>query len=164
MDIVGDRTEPEAEVQLRSYADELVDGIERALPRWVVASVERLVLAYHGSLEADVTTLAREAGERARADTVPRLLELLSADVEEQWTNPLALVRRAVVYPTEVLRRAGVPPVVRDEHAERLFPDDPYDLTPARFADLDPALHEVGLRWGAAKAFVVKARRGGERE
>jgi hypothetical protein len=52
-----------------------------------------------------------------------------------------------------VLRAAGVPPVVRDEHQERLFPEDVYDLAPANFADVDPALAEVGLAWGAAKAF-----------
>jgi hypothetical protein len=68
--------------------------------------------------------------------------------------NPLAIVREAVAHPTAVLARAGVPPVVRDEHAEQLFPDDAYDLTPGAFADLDPALHEPGLVWGAAKAHV----------
>jgi hypothetical protein len=84
---------------------------------------------------------------------------LLETDVDEQRTGPLAIVREAVVHPTGVLARAGVPPVVRDEHAERLFPDDAYDLTPGAFADLDPALHEPGLVWGAAKAHVVLARR-----
>ena len=39
------------------------------------------------------------------------------------------------------------------------FPDDPYDLTPGSFADVDPSLHEPGLVWGAAKAHVVLARR-----
>jgi hypothetical protein len=34
-----------------------------------------------------------------------------------------------------------------------------YDLTPASFADVDPALHEPGLVWGAAKAHVHLARR-----
>ncbi len=57
-----------------------------------------------------------------------------------------------------MLRTAGVPPVVRDTQAEAQFPDDDYDLTPTKFADLDPALHEPSLAWGAAKAFVVKAR------
>jgi hypothetical protein len=47
-----------------------------------------------------------------------------------------------------------VPAIERDRQAEAQFPDDDYDLTPASFADLDPALHEPGLRWGAAKAHV----------
>jgi hypothetical protein len=58
-----------------------------------------------------------------------------------------------------VLVEAGVAPVRRDPHAERLFPDDVYDLAPAAFADLDPSVHEPGLVWGAAKAHVVLARR-----
>jgi hypothetical protein len=83
---------------------------------------------------------------------------LLGTDVDQQWTNPLAIVREAVVYPTAVLRDAGVAPIERDAMARQQFPDDDFDLTPARFADLDPALHEVSIAWGAAKAFVVKAR------
>jgi hypothetical protein len=84
---------------------------------------------------------------------------LLALDVDEQRVNPLALVRRAVSYPTAVLRDAGVPPVVRDEFDERAFPDDVYGLAPAAFADIDPALHEPGLLWGAAKAHAHLARR-----
>jgi hypothetical protein len=63
-----------------------------------------------------------------------------------------------VKYPTEVLRAAGVPPVQRDSFVEQAFPDDIYDLAPASFADLDPALQEAGLSWGAAKAFDHKRR------
>ena len=82
--------------------------------------------------------------------------------MDEQRTGPLAVIRTAVRYPTEVLAAAGVGPVQRDEFAERSFPDDVYDLAPASFADLDPALHEPGLVWGAAKAHVVLARRRAE--
>jgi hypothetical protein len=49
--------------------------------------------------------------------------------------------------------------VPRDEFSVRSFPDDAYDLSPASFADVDPALHEPGLAWGAAKAYVHLARR-----
>jgi hypothetical protein len=58
-----------------------------------------------------------------------------------------------------VLVAAGVPPVHRDRHAERLFPDDLYDLGPAAFGDLGPEVHDRGLEWGAAKAHVVLRRR-----
>jgi hypothetical protein len=51
--------------------------------------------------------------------------------------------------------------VARDEFQIRNFPDDDYDLTPAAFADVDPAHHEPGLVWGAAKAHVHLARRRG---
>ncbi len=39
------------------------------------------------------------------------------SDIDEQRTTPLALIRGAVRYPTEVLRAAGVPPVERDRFA-----------------------------------------------
>jgi hypothetical protein len=105
---------------------------------------------------------ARAAGDEAAAVVGPELRALLARDIDEQRTNPLAVVRRAVVYPTAVLRAAGVPAVVRDADAEARFPDDAYDLVPAAFADLDPALHEPGLVWGAAKAHVHLARRRAE--
>ena len=50
----------------------------------------------------------------------------------------------------------------RDAQAERLFPDDDYDLAPASFADIDPSVHEPGLVWGAAKAHVILKRRRGK--
>jgi hypothetical protein len=66
-----------------------------------------------------------------------------------------------VTYPTGVLAAAGVPPAERDDFATRSFPDDAYDLTPASWVDVDPALEEPGLAWGAAKAFAHRRRHGG---
>ena len=91
-----------------------------------------------------------------------RSAALLATDVDEQRANPLAVLRSAVRYPTAVLAAAGVPPVVRSEFDERAFPDDVYGLAPATWADLDPALQERGIVWGAAKAHVVLGRRRAE--
>jgi uncharacterized protein (DUF1800 family) len=140
-------------------ASTLADGIEAALPGWVERSVARIFEAWTGQAPpADVARAAAEAGQRAQCEVGSALRELLSADVDEQWTTPLAIVRSAVRYPAGVLRAAGVPEVVRDEFAVRSFPDDTYDLSPASFADLDPALTDAGLAWGAAKAFEHKRR------
>jgi hypothetical protein len=106
---MGDLEPSEAEV-LASCAEALADGVEAYLPSWVVGSVERIIAAWSGSVPPDVAEAAEEAARRASADVVPRVRALLAADVDEQRTTPLALVRRAVVYPTEVLRVAGVPP------------------------------------------------------
>jgi hypothetical protein len=146
------------EVRLGDAARRLADGVDAALPRWVEGSVEGLLIAHSGRADRAVMSRAREAGARARDEVGSRVRALLEADADEQWTNPLAIVRSAVAYPTEVLRAAGVPPVVRDRMAEEQFPDDDYDLTPTRFADLAEELHELSLEWGAAKAFVVKSR------
>jgi hypothetical protein len=103
-----------------------------------------------------------EAAARAGQEVGGAVRELLTLDIDDQPTTPLTVVRFAVRYPTEVLQAAGVPPVVRSEFAERAFPDDIYNLSPATFAELDPALHEPGLVWGAAKAHVHLARRRAE--
>jgi hypothetical protein len=147
---------------LAAHAAALADALDRAVAGWVVRCVERIVVQWRGDVPDDVRVAAARAGERALADVGPRVRALLARDVDEQRANPLALLRDAVRYPTEVLHGAGVPPVVRDEFAEAQFPDDVYDLTPASFADLDPALHEPGMAWGAAKAFTVLGRRRAE--
>jgi hypothetical protein len=148
----------DAEQQLQAYGAALADGIDRALPAWVVGCVARLVTAWSGSVPDEVREAAQGAGEQARADVGSAVGRLLAADPDEQTTTPLALLRTAVRYPTAVLQEAGVPPVVRDAFAERSFPADVYDLTPASFADLDPDLADAGLAWGAAKAFVHRRR------
>jgi hypothetical protein len=151
--------DPQDAAALARYARELADGIEAAISGWVVACVERILVAYRGQVGVDERRAAEAAGADARADVAPQVRALLQTDIDEQRTSPLALVRGAVRYPTAVLEQAGVPPVERDPFTVRQFPDDPYDLVPASFADLDPALHEPGLTWGAAKAHVHLARR-----
>jgi hypothetical protein len=147
------------ELQLAAIADALADGIEAALPGWVERSVLRLAEAYAGVAGPDVRAAATAAGRRAAEEVGAEVRALLQTDVDRQPANPLAVLRRAVRFPAEVLRSAGVPPVVRSAFDERAFPDDDYGLTPATWSDIDPALHERGLVWGAAKAHVVLSRR-----
>lgn len=156
------RASPEDEARLVEIATALADGIDAALGPWVVRSVDRIWDAWDGGEDPAVRAGAEDAGRRAREEVGPRVRELLLTDLDEQRTTPLALLRDAVVYPTEVLRRAGVPPVQRDGEAERHFPDDDYDLAVVAFGDLDPDLAEPGLVWGAAKAHVHLARRRAE--
>ena len=150
------------ELRLAVVADELATAVEAALPGWVERTVAHLVEAYGGQLEDAVAVAAADAGRRAADEIGAALRALLGTDVDAQATNPLSVLRGAVRYPAAVLREAGVPPVVRDQFAERAFPNDAYDLTPATWSDIDPSLHEPGLRWGAAKAHVVLARRTSE--
>ena len=110
----------------------------------------------------DVADAAHAAGARAAAEVGARLRALLAEDVDEQRTSPLSILRGAVRYPTEVLAAAGVPPVRRDEFAERAFPDDVYGLTPAAWRDLGDAVQDAGVVWGAWKAKTVLDRRRAE--
>ena len=148
--------------QLASHARALADAVEAALPGWVARSVEARCheagVAVSAAVEADVAGAAHGCVD----DVAPRVRALLDADIDDQTATPLALLRGAVRWPTGVLARAGVPAVRRDEFRERSFPDDVYDLTPSSFADVDPALQDPGLAWGAAKAHVHLARRRAE--
>jgi hypothetical protein len=150
------------EQRLTEISATLADGIDRALPGWVERSVRRVLDAWQGpdaTPDPAVLAEARVAGIAARDDVGARVRRLLESDIDDQRTNPLAVLRGAVPYPTAVLRAAGVPEVVRDSFAEAHDPDDVYDLSPASFADIDPALNEPGLVWGAAKAHVHLQRR-----
>ena len=155
--------DPADAAALARHAAALADAVVGALPGWA----ERAVLGRYRAWCGDgpppaVVDAARQAGVAAVAAVEAPLRELLAEDVDAQRTNPLAIVRGAVHHLTAALQEAGVPPVERDAHAERLFPEDVYDLAPAAFADLAPAVHEPGLVWGAAKAHVVLHRRRAE--
>lgn len=155
-------TDDDAESTLQSYADALAAGIEASLGEWTVRCVEERMTAWAGAVAPEVREAARSAGEAARREVGERVAEVLRSDIDDQRVPPLSVLRSAVVYPTQVLADAGVPPIVRDEFDERAFPDDVYGLSPATFADIDPNLHEPGLAWGAAKAFVHLQRRRSE--
>jgi hypothetical protein len=139
---------------------ELAVAIDAALPAWVERCVDERHRAALGPPPAEVVEAARSAGDAARADVSPRVRALLEADVDDQWTTPLALVRQAVPYPTRVLAAAGVPPVARDRFEQERFPDDAYHLTPATFADLGPGVADPAIVWGAAKAWAHRRRHG----
>jgi hypothetical protein len=143
---------------IEEHAEALAAGIEQALPVWVIGCVERVMRAWAGQVPVEVERAAERAAGQAQRETGAAIWALLMADIGEQRTTPLALLRQAVRYPTEVLRQAGVPPVQRDHFARHAFPDDDYDLSPATWADIDPGLSELGITWGAAKAFEHKRR------
>ena len=145
--------------RVEPHATALADAVEVALPGWVERSVARIMAAWLGRApDADVLEAARHAGRRAAAEVGAEVRALLEADIDDQWTTPLSLLRAAVRFPTAVLQEAGVPPVERDPFRERLEPADLYDLSPASFADVDPALTEPGMVWGAAKALAHRRR------
>jgi hypothetical protein len=145
-------------VPVDDAARQLADGIEAALPGWVLRCVTTVMSSWAGDVPDEVRARAERAGHAAQAEVGAAIRSLLQADVDAQWTTPLALLRSAVRYPTAVLVASGVPPVRRDRFAEEAFPSDVYDLTPASLADLDPALAEVGIAWGASKAMEHRRR------
>ncbi|HUZ22050.1 MAG TPA: hypothetical protein VMU75_15940 [Acidimicrobiales bacterium] len=157
------------ELSRRGGADEpedpasaLADAVAASLPGWVERCVARRLAERPGPPGATGEALerAREAGRLAAAEIVPKLRALLASDVDEQWTTPLALVREAVPFATAVLREQGAPIPARDAFAASRLPDDLYDLTPANLQALGDEVGELGIRWGAAKAWEHKRRHG----
>jgi len=157
-----DSARSDDEAALVRYATALADAADDALGPWVRRCVARVADAWRPGTSADVAEATDQAADAAREEIGRQLRTLLDTDVDQQRTGPLAVLRSGVRFPTAVLRAAGVPPVAREAFAQQAFPDDVYDLAPASFADVDPALHEPGLVWGAAKAHVVLARRRAE--
>ena len=141
------------------YSAVLLTAVEEAVPRWVLTGVERRVREARGrGLEPDEREQALLAGDHAKRQVVAELESLLETDIDAQRETPLSLIRRAVRFPSELLERLGVAPVERDQFAQRSFPSDAYDLSPATWSDVDPALQEPGLEWGAWKAHQHLAR------
>ena len=147
------------EQRFATISTALGDAIAAAVPGWIERLVVERVAAWQGSVSPEVRAAATAAGAAARDEVVPDVRALLATDLDEQRTSPLGLLRHATRHAHDVLAAAGVPPVERDDFAERSFPDDRYGLVPATWGDVDPSLHEAGMTWGAAKAFVFKARR-----
>jgi hypothetical protein len=151
--------DPADAAALARYATTLADRIEEAIPGWIDRSVRRVLADQDIAADDVVAARIADAESAARIDGGRRVRALLSSDIDAQAGTPLALLRSLVPHATAVLDAAGARPVTRDEFSTRSFPDDVYDLTPASFANVDPALHEPGLVWGAAKAHVHLARR-----
>lgn len=150
------------EEQLTSYARDLADGLEGALQGWVTRCVAERCSEARVELDQEQQEQVLLAAVACRVEIAAELRALLDEDIDAQRTTPLAVVRTAVRFPTQVLAGLGVPAVRRDEFARRAFPDDPYGLTPSSLTDLDAELGDLALAWGAAKAHVHLARRRAE--
>jgi len=152
-------TEPtlaDDERQLAAYADELQLAVVDAIPGWVHRLITERAAA--GGVVVDVA--AANVAAVATSDLVaPRLRRVLDADVDDGAGSPLAAVRSAVGPITAVLELAGAAKPPRDEFVAKAFPEDPYDVGPAAFSDIDASLHDPGLIWGAARAHVHLRRR-----
>jgi hypothetical protein len=155
---VSPESNPSDDERLLAYGAALAEALQAVLPGWVERSVVGVAQRAGHPVDDDLLSEAHRAGIEAEHRVGGQLAELLALDVDEQRTNPLSLLRGAVAYPTAVLRHAGVVPAGRDRFAVERFPDDDYDLSPVSFADIDPSLVDLGIQWGAAKAYVHRTR------
>ncbi len=152
------RAVEDADEVLRAASATLVRVTDEVLAGWVRRSVAEGWRRSGAPPDPAVAAAADRAAVEAVAEVGQALRALLELDIDAQTRSPLMILRQAVRYPTEVLAAAGVVPVARDAFDMAHFPDDVYGLTPLRFGDVDPALEEPGLVWGAAKAHRHLAR------
>lgn len=149
----------EAERIYRDAAQALADGLDTTVEGWILRVVdERLPADWSATRRAGLRPRIEAVAAEIHADVVPRLAALVGTDVDHQSAGPLGVLRSAVGPANALLAAEQVPPPKRDPVTEAMFPDDPYHLGPANFDDVNPALHDAGLLWGAAKAHLVLSR------
>jgi hypothetical protein len=137
-----------------------VTGVETHLPAYLLGRARRVLDAWGhepGDERARLDERLVAAADTSARRVAGELRALLATPAVAQRATPLQILRDAPTETTAVLADVGVPAVVRDEHEERLAPDDRYGLAPRTFADLDAELGAVQLVWGAAKAAVVRS-------
>ena len=140
------------------YSTRLLETSDQVVAKWV----ERLIRQHCDEQKISdprVGDLCISVIAQVSAEVHDNLVELLSRDVFEQRTNPLAIFRQATRPITELLKNLGSPSVTRDEFDERSFPDDVDGLSPATWVDIDEAMVEPGIEWGAWKAATVMMRK-----
>ena len=145
-----------------SASDDLVAAVDRVVENWLVRIAQERLTQHFGDVPTDLREAVKQAAHEGRMRTVERLAQVLRADVDAQQANPLQILRQSVVHVATVLRKAGVPEVLRDEFDASINPGDVYSLYPAHWSDVDESLTEPGIVWGAAKAATVLQRRRAE--
>lgn len=140
------------------YSTRLLETSDGVVAQWV----ERLIRKHCDEQkisDLEVGDLLISVKSQVSKEVHDSLSELLTLDVLEQRTNPLAIFRLATRSISEFLARVGCTPVVRDEFDERSFPDDVFGLSPATWADIDETMVEPGIEWGAWKAATIMMRK-----
>jgi hypothetical protein len=139
--------------------DDLVATLGRVVPGWLERCVTETAERELGTCPEPLREQARQMADAVGPAVVAEVERLVRADVDAQRGTPLTVLRAAVRHPTDLLTAADVSAPRRDPFAVEHFPADRYDLSPASWSDIDPALHEPGIMWGAWKAATVIRRR-----
>jgi len=133
------------------YGEQLRAAVGVALRPWLAAEL-------HARFGIDSSTLVEEV-DAVIADADGRLRELIGADVDTPLSGPLERIRGAVEQLGPTLIGLGVVPPTRDPFDIRVRPNDRFALGPVAFSDLGEDVHNAGISWGAAKAYLHQSRR-----
>lgn len=133
------------------YGELLREAVAEALGPWLVTQLR-------DRFSIDPELLA-DAIDVVVADADARLKVLVHADVDNPLSGPLERIRGAVEQLNPRLVELGAVPPTRDPFDVRIRPDDVFALGPVAFSDLSDRVHETGITWGAAKAYLHQSRR-----
>lgn len=148
-------SEANDEAAYLAHGQALVAAVERSITGWLEARLEdragRPISELGGEVDRDISA--------ASTRVIESLTTLVTADVDEPLSGPLERIRVAIAPLTDVLAAAGAPQTRRDPFDAASRPDDLYELGPMTFLDLGEEVHEAGITWGAAKAYLHRQRR-----
>ncbi len=141
-------------------SEDLIAAVAAALPGFVHRLVERHVRldeldCRERNLDDDVEDVAMLVVTGIDA----ALRDALARPADEQRLGPLQVIREGLEPVTRLLTDMRVPVPARDDFSVRAFPGDVYGLVPSSFRDIDESLHDVGIAWGAAKAWLHLEKR-----
>ncbi len=152
-----------APIDPTAYGIALADAVRAVMPEFVVRVVQERISPFATAIEttaafASISAQLTKLGETIASSVDQVLRAFLSSDVDAQRTTPLTIIRDHMVPVTEFLRSVECTQATRDPFDESAFPNDVFAVGPHSWADLGEEVHEVGLRWGAAKAMAHRQR------
>lgn len=141
------------------YGLALADVVKAAVPDFVVRVVQDRSVAFANPIDPATFAVAlAQLGQDVTEELDPTLRAFLTSDMDTQRTTPLTIIRNHMASVTELLRSVECAHADRDPFDESAFPYDVFAVGPHAWADFGDAVHEAGLRWGAAKAMAHRQR------
>lgn len=145
---MNDRTS--AEVAFAQIGESLKTALVAGIPVWIEAVAQARL---GESIDQD------DVADEIIASVTARMSTLIAADIDEPLSGPLEIVRQSAEPLTRFLAHAGATPPDRDPFDVAARPDDRFAVGPMTFLELGQPVHDAGIEWGAAKAFVHRSRR-----
>ena len=141
------------EQRFEKYGRLLHSAVEGSFEPWLTG------LLQDRSGGAELPEEVRSAVHSASADAASNIRTLVEADVDVALSGPLEQMRRALTGLAPILDAHGFERPSRDPVESEMRPDDVHSLGPMSFMDLGAEVHEAGISWGAAKAYLHRQRR-----
>ncbi len=136
-----------------AYGQSLLAAISASFQPWLISLVKN-----RSGLDSLPTEVAN-AVHQASVAAIANVETLVTSDIDVAMSGPLEQMRRAVAPVNLVLDEHGFERPARDPIDTEMRPHDVHDLGPMSFLDLGPEVHEAGIAWGAAKAYLHVRRR-----